>query len=347
MSERRSVEDILGGNGLPTGEHHNGHGNTYFAHKIAKLQKVSGFESISNIFMGCYVFVNGFTDPPRNEVRRLVCIHGGNFDSYQTSRTTHFVCNYFPNTKIVNLRKPHTTKIVYITMEWLLESINQMRRLPESNFLPPGLKGFSGGNMTQYYIHQKPPMLSEVEGKHCNTSSSDLIPANIEKHALICSINEGFSDLDYRNGGMVSPPATSLAISNDKESIPIFEIANLVRDTEASTSISSSADSCSESHSRFRSNITSGENFISQFFDNSRLHFIGSWKAKLPRLMASFGNKKDNSKMDESDRKTCAASPPTTTGTPVVHLDMDCFFASVLIRNRCIRCKFWKLFSLY
>ena len=29
-----------------------------------------------------------------------VMMHGGHFDAYKTSRTTHFLCNHFPNTKL-------------------------------------------------------------------------------------------------------------------------------------------------------------------------------------------------------------------------------------------------------
>ena len=29
-----------------------------------------------------------------------VVLNGGRFDAYKTSRTTHFICNHFPNTKL-------------------------------------------------------------------------------------------------------------------------------------------------------------------------------------------------------------------------------------------------------
>ena len=60
-------------------------------------------------------------------------------------------------------------------------------------------------------------------------------------------------------------------------------------------------------------------NFVESFYRASRLHFIGSWKTRLEKLMRS-------GIVDESP-------VPTDVGTckerTVVHVDMDCFFASV------------------
>ena len=60
-------------------------------------------------------------------------------------------------------------------------------------------------------------------------------------------------------------------------------------------------------------------NFVKSFYRASRLHFIGSWKTRLEKLMQS-------GIVDESPVPTDAGTCKERT---VVHVDMDCFFASV------------------
>ena len=60
-----SVQEIVDGIGPTIGEHHNGNGNVYLAHKIIKLQKLHNDVDpdcvVSNILKGCVIFVNGRT----------------------------------------------------------------------------------------------------------------------------------------------------------------------------------------------------------------------------------------------------------------------------------------------
>ncbi|WZN60214.1 DNA polymerase IV [Chloropicon roscoffensis] len=63
-------------------------------------------------------------------------------------------------------------------------------------------------------------------------------------------------------------------------------------------------------------------NNVDSFFKNSRLHFIGSWKAKIEDVMAAAASL-DPPKPD----------PPGAAPRRVVHVDIDCFFASVAVRE--------------
>jgi hypothetical protein len=88
--------------------HHGGSFGTYFAEKIRRLQEknehVMSKISESSIFQGCYIFVNGATHLPIEELRRLVAAHGGIAENYQVARTTHFVCNNFTDTQLRTIR---------------------------------------------------------------------------------------------------------------------------------------------------------------------------------------------------------------------------------------------------
>jgi nucleotidyltransferase/DNA polymerase involved in DNA repair len=73
-----------------------------------------------------------------------------------------------------------------------------------------------------------------------------------------------------------------------------------------------------------RPHATSRENkdFVPQFFQASRLHFIGSWRDRFEKLLSSL-----------------PPPPPLPKCPPglercILHIDMDCFFASVAKRGR-------------
>jgi hypothetical protein len=133
MRKRGAVGEIS------VGQHHEGSFGVYMAHKIAKLREQ--FENEANvrleltereagseetrIFKGLSIFVNGCADPPVQEIRRLVCSHGGSFESYQTHRVTHIICDGLPDTKIKELRKKKKI-LPHVTPKWITDSVEQV-----------------------------------------------------------------------------------------------------------------------------------------------------------------------------------------------------------------------------
>lgn len=73
-------------------------------------------------------------------------------------------------------------------------------------------------------------------------------------------------------------------------------------------------------------NAENDPNFIEHFFESSRLHFIGTWRSRLPSLFAEFSSK--------YDKKVSIQSVSSSNQRIVLHVDMDCFFVSVLTRER-------------
>ena len=266
----------------PIASHHGGDGRTYMSNKIIKLQNpVHGYKVISNIFKNCYIFVNGYTDPPRNEVERLVTMHGGHFDSYQTSRTTHFVCDVFPNAKLKQLRKPKRTGIRYVTTQWVLKSIESRCRAPEAEFLPKGLAGQHGVGIASFV-----------------RSSHDSVPT-----------------------------------SSDSESASIPRSLPPTLATESAQAAPTSLPPQHGTSNQPSRRVTSDDpDFIHNYFESSRLHFIGSWRARLPALLASV---ESESTLDEYEQMNDATYTSGNGDERVVlHVDMDCFFVSVLLRGR-------------
>ncbi|XP_032385025.1 DNA repair protein REV1 isoform X2 [Etheostoma spectabile] len=107
----------------------------YMAAKVSKLEEQFKLDaprekqkdgSCSNIFIGVAIYVNGYTEPCADELRRLMMLHGGQFHMYYSRcKTTHIITNNLPNSKIQELKGE---KI--IRPEWITDSIKAGRLLP-------------------------------------------------------------------------------------------------------------------------------------------------------------------------------------------------------------------------
>lgn len=60
-------------------------------------------EKKSNIFAGVKIFVNGRTTPTSEELKVLMATHGGEYHTYQSSKTTHIIASNLPNVKVISL----------------------------------------------------------------------------------------------------------------------------------------------------------------------------------------------------------------------------------------------------
>jgi len=78
--------------------------------------------------------------------------------------------------------------------------------------------------------------------------------------------------------------------------------------------------------SEFPTATTSSDpNFVQNYFKSSRLHFLGAWKAHFTEIFPSLLKSQPQYRLDQKQ------SPDANR--VVIHVDMDCFFASVAIRD--------------
>ncbi|NXH21521.1 REV1 protein, partial [Bucco capensis] len=106
----------------------------YMSAKVKKLEDQFRSESAiqhqrdgnsSTIFSGVAIYVNGFTDPSADELRRLMMLHGGQYHVYYSrSKTTHIIATNLPNAKIKELKGEKVVR-----PEWIMESIKAGRLL--------------------------------------------------------------------------------------------------------------------------------------------------------------------------------------------------------------------------
>ncbi|XP_047226675.1 DNA repair protein REV1 isoform X2 [Girardinichthys multiradiatus] len=159
-----------------------GESGGYMAAKVSKLDEQFKLNAnrekqkegtSSSIFSGVAIYVNGYTDPSADELRRLMMLHGGQFHVYYSrSKTTHIIASNLPNCKIQELRGEKV-----IRPEWITDSIKAGRLLPYLKY--------------QLYAKQKNTLFPGVilrhtsemsEPSHCplqlNTHQKPLMPAH-------------------------------------------------------------------------------------------------------------------------------------------------------------------------
>ncbi|UJR28873.1 hypothetical protein I4U23_010095 [Adineta vaga] len=112
----------------------------YMAAKKRKLEEqfdkdssnnAKQLERKSNIFHGISIFVDGHTEPPADELKKLMMEHGGVYHAYYSKdKVTYFISNNLPYAKIRKL-KPND-KVV--NSQWIIDCIKQNKLLSTHDY---------------------------------------------------------------------------------------------------------------------------------------------------------------------------------------------------------------------
>ncbi|XP_031272690.1 DNA repair protein REV1 isoform X4 [Pistacia vera] len=337
---------------------------SYMVEKNRKLQNQFDAEASSSsysastsgrpIFQGVSIFVDGFTVPSSQELRGYMLKYGGRFENYfSRHRVTHIICSNLPDSKIKNLRS-FSGGLPVVKPAWVLDSVAANKLL---SWVPYQLDQLANNQPKLSYFFAL---------KRCHFSEDASIPTfyQAKPETVDSSLNNGSSknaDLSEQGGSVqhewqirVEIEDPVVAVMNEKmtEQQSSFtgkscevdtlepsnadaEIESCVKDElqsrthEPSPSISSY---CVEnrdmkgSMSSKKSHSTLGDpNFVENYFKSSRLHFIGTWRHRYRKRFPSCSEFKCTS----SSLKV----PSDAQRTAIFHVDMDCFFVSVIIRN--------------
>lgn len=112
----------------------------YMAAKKAKLEG-QFLEDVQNmeekneegIFNGIAIFVNGYTDPTADELKRLMMIHGGTYHHYQSSKTTHVIATNLPDSKVKAI-KAGGRNLPICHPRWIRQCVDAGKLLDFRNF---------------------------------------------------------------------------------------------------------------------------------------------------------------------------------------------------------------------
>ena len=124
-----------------------------FSDDVKKKETNQRDDKPDGIFNGVAIFVNGYTDPTADELKRIMMTHGGTYHHYESSRTTHIIATNLPDTKVKNLKgknqhgkkkrkENEKSSLLYLignevicTPKWIVDSLKVGKLLDFSNYL--------------------------------------------------------------------------------------------------------------------------------------------------------------------------------------------------------------------
>uniref|UniRef100_A0A8C1HSP9 DNA repair protein REV1 n=1 Tax=Cyprinus carpio carpio TaxID=630221 RepID=A0A8C1HSP9_CYPCA len=339
----------------------------YMAAKISKLeeqfQKDAPREkqkdgTSSCIFNGVAIYVNGYTDPSADELRRLMMLHGGQFHLYYThSRTTHIIATNLPNRKIQELKGEKVVR-----PEWITDSIKAGRQLSyvqyqlyakqkSLNFTSICARGKPDLNGSCSIIFEEDTERPRVNGIH---------DGDDETCALFCSSAGSKSTSHQRSLISTASPAKQPGLDNMQKDLHPKPRSNpgtsaapqkgnlhdqtRVRLNGSYHTTPNSSNLADSSNHPGKSGQGAEAGIISEFFSHSRLHHISTWRNEFSEYVnalqsrrraargAVFSGKEKLKKLKANCSSLMAA--PQVRQSCILHVDMDCFFVSVGIRHR-------------
>ncbi|RXG58591.1 DNA repair protein REV1 [Armadillidium vulgare] len=363
----------------------------YMAAKISKLQgqfkdEAGNSQERKGIFSGIAIFVNGYTNPTGEELKRLMIAHGGTYHHYYSrTHTTHIIASNLPNVKVQNM---NTDFIV--NPNWITESISAGKLLDYKNYLlythqnrsqPKltfGKVSSSGGKICGESLESNVPSVTSesnntIDEKYIskNTSTSnDKFSGKSSNNTIdekyisknTSTSNDKFSGKSSNNTIDEKYISKNTSTSKDKcsgksslstsnfgkicgesleSNVPSVssESNNTIDEKYTSKNTSTSDDKCSGKSSL----STANPNFLSEFYNNSRLHHISTSGAMFKQYVKELQIKEDNfigreylkSWLEERglSRTGNSFSGSEHVDRTIMHIDMDCFFVSVGLIN--------------
>ena len=85
-------------------------------------------------FLGVVIKVNGITSPDNETLKRLIQKHGGDFETYETSRVTHLIAQQLSTAKSEMYKKQRSPRPVCLP-SWIVDSVEEGRLLPHAPYI--------------------------------------------------------------------------------------------------------------------------------------------------------------------------------------------------------------------
>ncbi|KAH7163240.1 hypothetical protein B0J13DRAFT_615830 [Dactylonectria estremocensis] len=327
----------------------------YFRRKKIKLQNLDAEIRASSgkpqIFKGIVAHVTGYTQPPLHVLHHEIVQHGGGFLQYLDSKTmaTHIIASTLPPKKSVDFDRYRIVKPA-----WVTDSVNAGKLLPWSNYRVldegPRQKVLRFGGDKGLTQATPEPKLGYREQTDNSFYTGQLKAAALHSQAPSQGLEQARTSVRSLPGGSTVPP-------NLKESqIPSFKTPPIraeesdetlepdptdlyldgqIRQTEQTSQTNPAnppKNMTSEEHNawlltdpRLRKSSTANPNFIKQFYAESRLHHLSTWKADLKSKMQRLA----------AEKSSAGQKPKKHLGSRryILHVDFDSFFCAVSLKS--------------
>ncbi|KAI1312410.1 impB/mucB/samB family protein [Xylaria venustula] len=335
----------------------------YYRRKKIKLQNLDSELRASStdkpqIFKGVVAHVSGYTQPPLHVLHRDLVQHGAGFLQYLDSKTmaTHIIASSLPPKKMVDFNKYRIVKPA-----WVADSINAGRLLPWTDYrvieeTPRQKKIKLDGNGISTLTRSQQSPLSvykeQTNGSFYTSQLKEFVdaldvspsgPKSVTANDLIRADNPIFplseqrsssnppqskSDDDLEHLGsnteaeFASPESASLSGQNEMSK---YKIGTDVLPGQRKTMTSEEHNALLLQDPRMKKSSTANPDFIRQYYSESRLHHLSTWKAELKSRMQKLAAEK-------SQQRRITKKKPGVRRY-ILHVDFDSFFCAVSLKT--------------
>lgn len=340
------------------GSEFNGFGD-YFRRKKIKLQNLDAEIRASSdkpqIFKGIVAHVTGYTQPPLHVLHKEIVQHGGGFIQYLDSKTmaTHIIASSLPPKKSVDFGRYRIVKPA-----WIMESIaagkllpwNEYRVLDEgprqkvlkfdgthgvSQASPKVRQGYREDTENSFYMNQLrgTPQLAQAWSQAVEKANTPSRQSPISSSAMSPPpppLNQTPLRKEVARNSIDDPALSDPQTELDTPSKPQTEQPPEapgpdVRQSEPPTNATSEEHNAwLLSDPRLRKSSSANPDFLKQFYSESRLHHLSTWKAELKSKMQRLAAEKTTGK--QIRRKPGSRRY-------IMHVDFDSFFCAVSLKK--------------
>jgi DNA repair protein REV1 len=289
----------------------------------------------SDLFLGISIFVNGYTNPTAGELKCLMLEHGGIFHHYKRPYTNFTIANNLPDVKIKAIK---SEKIV--RPSWIVDSIREKRVLDYSKYLLHTNHKESQPKLRFEKSVRKEPseetteldsIMLELDSLNQqlteNSKCSLNPPLRTSSSPDLFEMEEKLFEQDSRLPSH-QPEQISSDVLLHEDDIVQKTPPDLVQEQPNKSNVWQPA--------RNMARVATDPNFLTEFFQNSRLHHISTLGAEFKQHITDLRGKSNGkfAKRNELREIFKNESREPSAGKTIMHIDMDCFFVSVGLRRR-------------
>ncbi|WAR14703.1 REV1-like protein [Mya arenaria] len=246
-----------------------------------------------NIFAGVAIYVNGYTKPSSDELKRLIILHGGRYEHYlYRTRVTHVIATNLPDSKVKDLKG-----LKVVRPEWITDSIAAGKLLSYTRYqLYTAQSGLQKGLQTITVQQQDNQATNVNQSMEMNNSKigdkrslmekkTSSIDSGIESYDCVMSVNsiQSLGSSKSTDSG-ISQMSDSRSNSNNK-----------AKETVKSPPQNLRSNSTNVPKQTVKSPAYAGNpKFLNEYYSNSRLHYLSTWKSEFKDYVNEIQNKEAN-----------------------------------------------------
>ncbi|KAJ8868119.1 hypothetical protein PR048_031928 [Dryococelus australis] len=331
----------------------------YMAAKKYKLEQQFSEDAAQEairgkIFTGVAIFVNGYTRPTAEELKQIMLQHGGTYHQYKSQVTTHVIASNLPDSKVRQLKEQ--SKVV--RPEWVTDSLAAGRLLDYRKYLLCPLQ--PRGQAQLNFPSARRYVSDFTAASHSHSGEFEVVQNAIQYFLWPTYFLQHF--------GVLQSDTVGKLLKKRSQNTEI--VYGWKEHLKSSSVIPIKSHMIQPAQEPAR--LASDDNFLSEFYSNSRLHHISTMGAAFKQYVGRLrsANSGHFPGLDRlRARKSCSDDDLLSGCTAicqypdaiskalkivvlpvsrsiwvrsmaggaigvVMHVDMDCFFVSVGLRAR-------------